>query len=135
MNAITQSFGGPLPVPLIPESAPFTPEQRAWLNGFLAGLYGGAVADRYDRRTVALASSAVMWLTTVGIAAHAWAGIESVPLLYALVALHSGASGINQPTRGAIIPALVERGRVHEFRHEGYWKDVGTIDAYYQAHS
>lgn len=33
-----------------------------------------------------------------------------------------------------IIPALVERGRVHEFRHEGYWTDVGTIDAYYQAH-
>lgn len=25
-------------VPLIPESAPFTAEQRAWLNGFLAGL-------------------------------------------------------------------------------------------------
>ena len=29
-------------VPLIPESAPFTPAQRAWLNGFLAGLYGEA---------------------------------------------------------------------------------------------
>lgn len=41
MNAIAQNFG-PAPVPLIPESAPFTPEQRAWLNGFLAGLYGGA---------------------------------------------------------------------------------------------
>lgn len=26
-------------VPAIPESAPFTPEQRAWLNGFLAGLF------------------------------------------------------------------------------------------------
>lgn len=25
-----------MPVPTIPESAPFTPEQRAWLNGFLA---------------------------------------------------------------------------------------------------
>ena len=72
-----------------------------------AGLYGGAIADRRDRRRVALASSAVMWLTTVGIAAQAWAGLESVPLLYALVALHSGASGINQPTRGAIVPALV----------------------------
>ena len=35
MNAIS-------PVPLIPESAPFTPAQRAWLNGFLAGLYGGS---------------------------------------------------------------------------------------------
>jgi len=26
-------------IPYIPETAPFTPEQRAWLNGFLAGLY------------------------------------------------------------------------------------------------
>ncbi|XNY99536.1 MFS transporter [Micrococcus luteus] len=73
----------------------------------VAGLYGGAVADRYDRRTVALWSALVMWLTIVGIAAHAWLGIESVALLYGLTALHSAASGINQPTRGAIIPALV----------------------------
>jgi sulfite reductase (NADPH) flavoprotein alpha-component len=26
-------------VPFIPENAPFTPEQRSWLNGFLAGIY------------------------------------------------------------------------------------------------
>ena len=37
MNAIS-----PPPLPLIPENAPFSPAQRAWLNGFLAGLYGGA---------------------------------------------------------------------------------------------
>jgi sulfite reductase (NADPH) flavoprotein alpha-component len=30
------------PVPLIPQNAPFSPAQRAWLNGFLAGLYGRA---------------------------------------------------------------------------------------------
>lgn len=30
------------PLPLIPENAPFSASQRAWLNGFLAGLYGGA---------------------------------------------------------------------------------------------
>jgi sulfite reductase (NADPH) flavoprotein alpha-component len=43
MNAIIpQAFPGPAPTPLIPESAPFSPAQRAWLNGFLAGLYGGA---------------------------------------------------------------------------------------------
>lgn len=29
--------------PLIPDNAPFTPEQRAWLNGFLAGLLGGGM--------------------------------------------------------------------------------------------
>lgn len=28
--------------PVVPESAPFTPAQRAWLNGFLAGLFAGA---------------------------------------------------------------------------------------------
>ena len=30
--------------PVIPESAPFSAAQRAWLNGFLAGLYGGGEA-------------------------------------------------------------------------------------------
>ncbi|MDD5140916.1 MAG: sulfite reductase subunit alpha [Verrucomicrobiales bacterium] len=32
-------------VPFIPETAPFTPEQRAWLNGFLAGLHSSAPAE------------------------------------------------------------------------------------------
>lgn len=73
----------------------------------IAGLYGGAVADHLDRRKVALASSFVLWLTTVAICAHAWMQIENIWVLYGLIALHSGASGINQPTRGAIIPALV----------------------------
>jgi sulfite reductase (NADPH) flavoprotein alpha-component len=31
-------------IPYIPETAPFTPEQRAWLNGFLAGLFSNANA-------------------------------------------------------------------------------------------
>jgi sulfite reductase (NADPH) flavoprotein alpha-component len=30
------------PTPVIPDNAPFSAAQRAWLNGFLAGLYGGA---------------------------------------------------------------------------------------------
>lgn len=32
-------------VPFIPDNAPFTPEQRGWLNGFLAGLYSTAAAS------------------------------------------------------------------------------------------
>src|SRR5439155_18596545 len=32
-------------VPVLPESAPFTPEQRAYLNGFLAGLFSRAPAS------------------------------------------------------------------------------------------
>ncbi len=33
-----------------------------------------------------------------------------------------------------LIPRLVEAGNVHEFRHQGYWRDVGTIEAYWDAH-
>src|SRR5579875_3132493 len=29
-------------IPHIPDTAPFSPEQRAWLNGFLAGLFSNA---------------------------------------------------------------------------------------------
>src|SRR3954469_4715664 len=31
-------------VPFIPDNAPFTPEQRSWLNGFLAGIYSSVPA-------------------------------------------------------------------------------------------
>ncbi|HEY1849001.1 MAG TPA: flavodoxin domain-containing protein [Opitutaceae bacterium] len=31
--------------PAIPENAPFTPEQRAWLNGFIAGVFARAAAS------------------------------------------------------------------------------------------
>ena len=37
MNAISGAGA-----PVIPDDAPFSPAQRAWLNGFLAGLYGPA---------------------------------------------------------------------------------------------
>jgi sulfite reductase (NADPH) flavoprotein alpha-component len=33
------------PPPIVPEDAPFSPLQRAWLNGFLAGLFGDAPAQ------------------------------------------------------------------------------------------
>ena len=33
------------PVSYIPDNAPFNPAQRAWLNGFLAGLWSQAPAE------------------------------------------------------------------------------------------
>jgi sulfite reductase (NADPH) flavoprotein alpha-component len=45
---------------LIPESAPFTPEQRTWLNGFIAGLVsleGGAVTPLSPDQSAALMPS------------------------------------------------------------------------------
>ena len=34
----------------------------------------------------------------------------------------------------SIIPAFVARGRVREHRLVGYWRDIGTLDAYVRAH-
>jgi MFS family permease len=75
----------------------------------VGGLLGGSIADSHDRRTVALLSSAVLWLTTGGLALQAWLQVGNVWLLYALVAVQSGAQAINQPARSAIIPALLRK--------------------------
>jgi ENTS family enterobactin (siderophore) exporter len=73
------------------------------------GLLGGSIADAHDRRKVALLASAVLWLTTVGLALQAWLHLGNVWLLYLLVAVQSGAQAINQPARSAIIPVLVRK--------------------------
>ncbi|MFE7505607.1 MFS transporter [Promicromonospora sp. NPDC057488] len=73
------------------------------------GLYGGALVDHYDRRKVSLISSAVLWLVVAAIAAQAWLDVESVELLYGLVAVQSAAFAINNPARSAIIPRLLPK--------------------------
>ncbi|MFW0120163.1 MFS transporter [Rothia sp. P5764] len=74
----------------------------------LGGLYGGVIADTYDRRKVALAATLSMWVLTALMAAHSWLNIHSVWVLYALIAAESLFQPINQAARGAIIPRLVK---------------------------
>ena len=74
----------------------------------LLGLYGGALVDAYDRRRVALFSALGLWVVVLGLVAQALLGMESVELLYGLVALQSAGFAINNPARTAIIPRLVE---------------------------
>ncbi|UVJ38674.1 MFS transporter [Arthrobacter sp. CJ23] len=75
----------------------------------VAGLFGGSISDAYDRRKVAMAASLVLWATTACLALQAWLEIGNVWILYALVAVQSGAQGINGPARSAIIPLLVRK--------------------------
>ncbi len=37
-------------IPFVPEDAPFSTEQRAWLNGFLAGMFSSASASGTEKR-------------------------------------------------------------------------------------
>lgn len=46
-------------IPLVPESAPFSPEQRAWLNGFFAGLFSRGPATGAAAAPIAAAPALV----------------------------------------------------------------------------
>ncbi|GAB2583760.1 MFS transporter [Microlunatus antarcticus] len=71
------------------------------------GLYGGALVDVYDRRKVALIASIGLWVVSGLLALQAWFHLDSVAVLYGLVALQSAGFAVNNPARSAIIPRLV----------------------------
>lgn len=73
----------------------------------VAGLYGGSLGDAHDRRKAGIWTTLGLFAMTVVLAAQAWMGLENVGVLYAIVALHSFAQGLNQPVRGAIVPRIV----------------------------
>lgn len=73
----------------------------------LGGLYGGVIADGYDRRRVALTASLVLWGVSVLVALQAFLDLRSVWVLYGLIAVQSFFHPINQAARGAIIPRIV----------------------------
>ncbi len=73
----------------------------------ILGLYGGTLVDVYDRRKVALVASVGLWVVSGLLALQAWLHVDSVLLLYGLVALQSAGFAVNNPARSAIIPRLV----------------------------
>ena len=84
------------------------------------GLWGGAVADVVDRRVLLLASSALMWASTLALLGQAVWGVDSPALLLALVAVQSVAFAVSAPTRQAIIPRLVPPDEVPAANTLGY---------------
>ncbi|MDA0978294.1 MAG: MFS transporter, partial [Proteobacteria bacterium] len=76
------------------------------------GLYGGALADRFDRRLLMLVTQALLMLLTVGIAALMILDIDSTlgfVLFFTMTFLSSALLAVDIPTRLAIIPDLLPR--------------------------
>ncbi|MDO9377704.1 MAG: MFS transporter [Nocardioidaceae bacterium] len=71
------------------------------------GLYGGALVDAFDRRRVALVSALGLWVCSGVLVAQAFAGLDSVGLLYVVVAAQSGLFAVNNPARSAMLPRLL----------------------------
>nr|WP_166389636.1 MFS transporter [Nocardioides ochotonae] len=71
------------------------------------GLYGGALADAFDRRTILIVTT----LGLIGTSALFWlqaaAGSTNVWLLLSLFAVQQAFFAVNQPTRSAVVPRLV----------------------------
>lgn len=75
----------------------------------IAGLYGGMLADAFDRRVVALVSALITFASTALLAGLTWAGAETVWWLYALSIVNSCANSIVAATKSAITPRLLPR--------------------------
>jgi MFS family permease len=72
-------------------------------------LYGGALADRLDRRRLLLLDQLALVAIAAALAAGAFAGSPSLAVLYPLAALLAGFSAIQNVARSAIVPNVVER--------------------------
>lgn len=75
----------------------------------LAGLYGGMLADAFDRRSVALVAASVTFASTALLAALTWTGLETIWWLYVLSMINSAANSVGMATRTAIVPRLTPR--------------------------
>ena len=75
------------------------------LIGF--GLYGGALSDTHDRRTLGLVAALGLMGCAGILVAQSALGLGSVAVLYAVVAIQSAFFAIGNPARQAIIPRLI----------------------------
>ena len=73
----------------------------------VAGLYGGMLADAFDRRTVLIWASVLAWTATIGIATVSWLGIDVVWPLYLLTTVNAVAATVVGAARQAVLPRLV----------------------------
>jgi MFS family permease len=75
-------------------------------------LWGGAVADAFDRRRVLVFSSLTMWAATLGLLGQALLGQNNRYLILVLVAVQAAAFAVTTPTRSAIVPRLMPADEV-----------------------
>src|SRR5262245_16292681 len=70
-------------------------------------LWGGVIADRYDRRRIMMGTQGLMTVVAIGLAVSTITGRETLWLVYALNALSAAAVAFDGPSRQALVPRLV----------------------------
>jgi MFS family permease len=72
------------------------------------GLWGGALADHFDRRTLLIITTSGLIGTAVLFWLQAALGMGNVWLLLSLFSVQQAFFAVNQPTRSAVLPRLVD---------------------------
>ncbi|MFD5599750.1 MFS transporter [Leucobacter sp. NPDC058333] len=80
-----------------------------WALGpmILAGFVGGALADAFDRRLVALCTAIAAWLSIGTMTVIAFLDVQVTWPYYALAAVNAASATIMGATRGAMLPRLL----------------------------
>jgi len=73
----------------------------------LLSMWGGVVADRYDRKYVQFTTQAVMAVIAVLLGLATYFGRDTVWLMYLLTAATAAANAFDAPARQALVPRLV----------------------------
>lgn len=115
-NIITV-IGAQLTVVAVPAQIYAITQSSAWvgLTGafglvplVIFGLWGGALADHLDRRLLLIITTVGLILTSGVFAILAVSGNRNVWLLLSVFALQQACFAVNQPTRSAILPKLLD---------------------------
>src|ERR1700742_3373537 len=78
----------------------------------IASLFGGALADRFDRRPMLLLCQLALVASAAALAVAAALGPPPVWILFVLAAAMAGASAIERVVRSAIVPNTVSAARL-----------------------
>jgi MFS family permease len=76
------------------------------------GVLCGPVVDAIDRRKLVLVTSGCLALVSAALAALAFAGLDLLGLLYALVAVQSSLGAVDRPARSTFVPVLLPPGQL-----------------------
>jgi MFS family permease len=73
----------------------------------IGALWGGALGDRFDRRTLLIVATSLLGVISFALGANALASHPNFVVLVTLPALAAGLAGLSGPLRTAVIPTLV----------------------------
>lgn len=76
------------------------------------GLWGGALADHFDRRRLLQITTVGLILTSALFAVQAMAGLNNVWLLLFIFAAQQACLGVNQPARSAVLPRILPESQL-----------------------